>query len=306
MEVVGAEEVVNVLNYSLSHIKWRLKPPAKRRLEIDVLALCTEMRPVVMVDYGGMMPELQERLCALLRFCQQESPIFEHLRVMVIDDMIYLLHFRGLAEYVKSSLNSQVELLLVNIEQDPPKMVSLAEKCSLAEDLIKVQNLFSSFLPLIETNNELSSCHTIDSTTNCNAGSSTDKTSTSQSSGFIDLSSFMQDTQITVPTLNGWLLGYPVVYLFGKEQISDSIYNLSTKYLNIFRILVRNFASKKGSRLEELMSFSVPYELSMGGSKEPWAEAFMAQMQSRWENCKRVWKTLEMEVSECYPQAIVL
>ncbi|XP_065867008.1 uncharacterized protein [Euphorbia lathyris] len=306
MEVAGAEEALSVLNYSLSHIKWRLKPPAKRRLEIDVLALCTEMRPVIMVDYGGMMPELQERLCALLRFCQQESPIFEHLRVMVIEDMIYLIHFRALAEYVKSSLNSEVELVLVNLEQDPLKMVSLAEKCSLVADLIRVQNLFSVSFPLIETNNELSSCRTIDSTARANAESSSDKTLTSQSSGIIDLSSCMQDTQITVPTLNGWLLGYPVVYLFGKEQISDSIYNLSTKYLNIFRILVRNVSSKKGSRLEELMSFSVPYELSMGGSKEPWAEAFMGKMQSRWENCKQVWKVLQLEVSECYPQAIVL
>lgn len=41
----------------------------------DVLALCTEMRPVIMVDYGGMMPELQERLCGLLRFCQQVCPM---------------------------------------------------------------------------------------------------------------------------------------------------------------------------------------------------------------------------------------
>jgi len=31
-----------------------------------------------------------------------------------------------------------------------------------------------------------------------------------------------------------WLLGYPVVYLFGKEHISDAIYNLATKYLHIF------------------------------------------------------------------------
>lgn len=52
----------------------------------------------------------------------QESSIFKHLRVMVIDDMIYLIHVEGLAELVKSTLNSEVELHFVDIEQDPPKV----------------------------------------------------------------------------------------------------------------------------------------------------------------------------------------
>lgn len=39
----------------------------------DILALCTGMRPVIMVDYGGKMPELQERLCTLLKLCQKVS-----------------------------------------------------------------------------------------------------------------------------------------------------------------------------------------------------------------------------------------
>ncbi|KAJ9189189.1 hypothetical protein P3X46_000515 [Hevea brasiliensis] len=305
MEAAEVEEALRVLDSSLSHIKWRLKSPSKHRLQLDVLALCTEMRPVIMVDYGGKMPELQEQLCALLKLCQQESAIFEHLRVMVIEDMIYLIHVRGLAEYVKSSLNSEVELFFVNLEQDPPKMVTQAEESSLVTELIRVQNLFSLFFPLNEMDNDLLSCHMKD--TAANAESSTNKPIISQSPEFIDLSSCMQDTQVTVPTLNGWLLGYPVVYLFSKEHIADAIYNLSTKYLRIFRILVsRSISPNKGSQPEELMSFSVPYELSMGGSKEQWAEAFLAQMQSRWEKCKNIWRPLQMEVSECYPQAIVL
>ena len=52
----------------------------------------------------------------------QESCIFEHLRVMIIDEMIYLVHARGLAEHVQSSLNSESPLLFVDIEQDPPKV----------------------------------------------------------------------------------------------------------------------------------------------------------------------------------------
>lgn len=37
----------------------------------DILALCTKLRPVVMVDYGGKMPELQEKLCGLLLLCHK-------------------------------------------------------------------------------------------------------------------------------------------------------------------------------------------------------------------------------------------
>ncbi|KAK8474660.1 hypothetical protein V6N11_037078 [Hibiscus sabdariffa] len=129
----------------------------------------------------------------------------------------------------------------------------------------------------------------------------------SRSSLLMDLSSCMHDTEVTVPTINGWLLGYPVVYLFSKDHIGDAVYNLSTKFLRIYKILVsRKSTSNKGSHPEELMSFSVPYELSMRGSNEPWAESFLARLQSKWGRCKQTWSSLEMEVTECYPQAIAL
>lgn len=54
----------------------------------------------------------------------QELHIFENLKVMIIEDMIYLIHVRGLAEHVQSSLNSKLTLLLVDIEHDPPKVHS--------------------------------------------------------------------------------------------------------------------------------------------------------------------------------------
>ncbi|XP_050213845.1 uncharacterized protein LOC126665172 [Mercurialis annua] len=312
MEIGEAEEVIRRLDSALFHIKWRLKSHAKHRLHLDIVALCTEMRPVIMVDYGGKMPELQDRLCSLIKHCQQESSMFDQLKVMIIEDMIYLIHVKGLAEYVQSSLKSEVELLFVDLEQDPPKIVTQAEESLLATELIGVQKLFSLSFPTNDTNNDVSSCHLKDIVPNAaesvtSAESSVNKLITSHSSNFIDLSICMKDTNVTVPTLNGWLLGYPVVYLFSKEHIADAIYNLSTKYLRIFQILVcRNISPNKGSRFEELMSFSVPYELSMGGSKEPWAEAFLARMHLRREKCKEIWRPLKMEVNECYPQAIVL
>ncbi|XP_031276935.1 uncharacterized protein LOC116135380 [Pistacia vera] len=298
------EETLKILNSSLSTIKWRLKSAAKLRLEIDILALCTGMRPVIMVDYGGKMPELQEYLCALLKLCQKESPVFEDLRVMIIEDMIYLINVKELAEHVSSSLISEAELQFVDLEQDPPKMITITENSSVGMQLISVQKLFLSFFPLDKMNNDVALCNRIDDKSK---SQSSDKPVASQSSEVIDLSNCLHDTQVTVPTLNGWLLGYPVVYLFGIDHIADAIYNLSTKSLRIFRIVVsRNGPPNKGSLPEELMSFSVPYDLSMGGSKEPWAEMFLSKMQSKWGKCKQTWRTLKMEVSECFPQAIAL
>ncbi|KAL6970747.1 hypothetical protein U1Q18_030438 [Sarracenia purpurea var. burkii] len=303
MEVAEMEEVLKVLETSLFRTKWRLKPASKGRLKTDILALCTGMRPVVMVDYGGKMPELEERLREVLKLSQKESSIFENLRVMVIDDMIYLIHVQGLAEFVRSSLNSEVELLFVDLEQDPPKMISQAEKSSIVMQLVSAQKLFSLIFPVDGTKSELLPCHMKDSI--ASSKSPVDGLIISQSCEFIDLSSCMQETQVTVPTLNGWLLGYPVVYLFSKEHIADAIYNLSTKSLHLFKITIRRTGtSNKGCQDEELMSFSVPYDLSLEGSNEPWAVAFLAQMRAKWEKCKQVWGSLRMEVSGCYPQAI--
>ncbi|XP_062107841.1 uncharacterized protein LOC133818795 isoform X3 [Humulus lupulus] len=260
------------------------------------------MRPVIMVDYGGKMPELQERLCALLKLCQKESSIFEHLRVMIIEDMIYLVHIRGLAEHVQSSLNSELQLLFVDLEQDPLKMITQPENNPLVMQFLSVQKLFSVIFPMDGIKNYFSSCPRTDEVLDVNS-----LVMTLQSSYFIDLSSCLQDTQVTVPTLNGWLLGYPIVYAFGKEHSSEAIRNLSTKSLRIFRISIsRNSSSTRGSQMEELLSFSVPYGLSMGGSNEQWAKAYLAHMQMKWERCKQAWRSLQMDVSECKPQAIVL
>ncbi|XP_010526097.1 PREDICTED: uncharacterized protein LOC104803749 [Tarenaya hassleriana] len=301
MEVPNYEETLQSLNSCLSQIKWRFKSTSKRRLEIDVLALCTGMRPVVMIDYGGKMPELQDRLLALLGLMHKESPMFKELRVMVIEDMIYLINVRSFSEYITSSFSLDAKLFFVDLEHDPPKMIEQSKESKLGMQLISIQKLFSSAFPLEGGNSNTLACES----TNHMAilDSSTSEASSSQSSLFHDLSRCLQDTQITIPTLNGWLLGYPVVYLFGKDHIEDAIYNLSTKSLRIFRILV---SRNMDSHFEELTSFSVPYDLSMGGRDEPWAEAFLGRMRLKWEECKHVWTSLELEVSECYPQAIVL
>ncbi|GMH28605.1 hypothetical protein Nepgr_030448 [Nepenthes gracilis] len=303
---VEAEEVLKVLSFCISQIKWRLKNSSKRRLETDILALCSGMRPVVMVDYGGKMPELQRHLCAVLELIQKEgSATFKKLRVMVIEDMIYLINIGEFAEYVAWSLSSEVKLFFVDLEQDPPEMITKPGESLVAMQLLLIQKLFSSVFTVNGVNNDVLHFQTENDV--ATAKSAITEHDHAQFSLLIDMSVCMKDSKLTIPTLNGWLLGYPIVYIFGKDHISDAIYNLSTKSLHLFKILVyRNIAHANRTQTEELLSFSVPYDLSMEGSNEPWAEAFLLHMQAKWERCKQAWRSLQMEVTQCYPQAIAL
>ncbi|KAF3790111.1 hypothetical protein EJ110_NYTH17134 [Nymphaea thermarum] len=60
----------------------------------------------------------------LLFLFGQQSSLFEPLRVMIIEDMIYLIHIRELAEHALASLCLKRELLFVDIDKDPPKPVA--------------------------------------------------------------------------------------------------------------------------------------------------------------------------------------
>ncbi|XP_068644544.1 uncharacterized protein [Aristolochia californica] len=317
MEMEHLEEALKVVNANLSRIQWRLRAAARRRLEIDILALCTGLRPAVMVDYGGKMPELQQNLCSLLRLSSQESSILQHLKVMTIEEMIYLIHDQGFTEYISSSVALHQKLLFVDLEQDPPKMVSLTEDNLVVSQLVSIQKFFSLVFCADKLDEDLLSGvkpasaekgkEILDNSNQDVDELSCSEPTASQSTEFIDLSNCMQDIQVTPPTLNGWLLGYPIVYLFGKDRVTDAVYNLSTKSLHIFQILVsrKQIHCKKPSQ-EELMSFSVPYDLSLSGETEPWAADFLAHMLAKFENCKQAWNYLRMEVSECYPQSIAL
>ncbi|KAL6582127.1 hypothetical protein OROMI_006141 [Orobanche minor] len=216
---------------------------------------------------------------------------------MVIDDMVYLIQVRALADFIKSSLSMETALLFLDLENDPPKMMTQADKSSAMMQLLSAQKLLSSAFHADRIISNLLQSHVI-----CTTSSSIGE------SQKVDLSCCLQESHVTIPTLNGWLLGYPVIYLFGKDHIEQAVYNLSTKCLHIYQIYVNRVnSSSKGYRKEELMSFTVPYELSMEGSNELWAESFLAQMKGRWENnCKHVWESLHMEVICSYPQAIVL
>ncbi|VAI34604.1 unnamed protein product [Triticum turgidum subsp. durum] len=99
-EAGAYEEMLRVVEACAARIRWRLRPQSKRRLLNDITFLCTGLQPVILMDYGGMMPQLQENLCSLLHHARQEASILNPLRVMVMKDMLYLIHAEGLAEHV--------------------------------------------------------------------------------------------------------------------------------------------------------------------------------------------------------------
>ncbi|XP_020532003.1 uncharacterized protein LOC18448772 isoform X2 [Amborella trichopoda] len=288
------ELALQAFENSIFRVQWRLRAASKRRLILDVLALCTGLRPVVMVDYGGKVPELQERLCSVLNLVHKESSFFLPLRVMIIEEMVYLVHIEGFSQHVLSSLSLQWQLQFVDLDQDPPKK----------EDHVCV---FVHEMQLIPKNKVAFSS---EGTNNLFMGAtpSRDVLVPSQPSQCIDLSSCLENSKVVIPTLNGWLLGYPVVYLFSKEHTSHAVCNLSTRPLHIFKILVcrKGASARENSQEEELMSFTVPYELSTGGRNEAWAQEFLTHMLLKIAKCKNIWRHLRMEVIECSPQSIAL
>ncbi|XP_031478093.1 uncharacterized protein LOC116249099 isoform X3 [Nymphaea colorata] len=282
MDNSQVEDAFRVIDASIAEIKWKLRPSSKNRLVFDILALITGLRPAVMVDYGGHGSELQAHLCILL-------------------DLIKKMLLQKDGQVVSAQLESIQKMLF-----------SLLCVHKLNKDLLADIPPFLGIGPPEKVLVEQSGYQ---------------KDPANEFSGPIDLSSLMQDSQVTLPTLNGymtklifaawsnalleccisrWLLGYPVAYLFTKDHVADAISNLSSKPLHLYMILVcRNVVSKKDN-FQELMSFTVPCELSMRGDDEQWAKAFMVDMSSKLERCKQVWRHLKLEVRECYPQSIVL
>ncbi|PKA55790.1 hypothetical protein AXF42_Ash012082 [Apostasia shenzhenica] len=243
MELQDVEEIFDLLDSCILRIKWRLRPSSKRRLGTDFLALCTGLRAVVMVDYGGKMPELQDRLCDLLSLMCKECAILLSLRILVIDDMIYIIHSEGHTEL--SNLSLEQRLLFVDLEVDPPQLLLPTNQTMAVSEFLSVQKLFLSLFPddafpnplhrasspAMVPEAELSVCKAT------NVARIADPAA-HHSCEIIDLTSCLRDAQITIPALNGWLLGYPVVYLFRKEHATDAVYNLSTKNLHIYRIII--------------------------------------------------------------------
>ncbi|RLM84672.1 uncharacterized protein C2845_PM04G22160 [Panicum miliaceum] len=256
------EEMLRVVEACAVRIRWRLRPGSKRRLLNDILFLCTGLRPVVLVDYGGTMPQLQENLCSLLHHSRQ---------------------------------------LLTNIEANDTVL-----------ELVSIQDQFSAKypvdaavdVPVIQPGitKQMSGLpeRTIDA--ECTDNHDDDRTLL-----VVDLSSFLKTAQIALPSLNGWLLDYPVTYLFRNGSAEAAIQNLSKHSLHIYRVYVcGSYQSGAKQSEEELMSFSVPCGLSTKRREEPWAKSFIARMSEKLRRCSQVWTSVRLEVEVFHSQSQVI
>lgn len=123
----------------------------------------------------------------------------------------------------------------------------------------------------------------------------------------VDLSAFLEGTQIALPSLNGWLLGYPVTYLFRNESGETATQNLSKHSLHIYRIyVVRNRHSDPKQSEEELLSFSVPCDISVKRDEEPWAKSFLARVNGKLERSSHVWASVRLEIEVFQSQSGVI
>lgn len=145
----------------------------------------------------------------------QQSSTLHHLRVMILDDMVYIVNVEELAEHVFLSLSSGQKLILVDLEQWPLKVLfvlsssfdyffyfchfsynchfcllqilSPTEANDIASQLFSIQKLFST---VFRVGVDKESCIK-------------EKHSAIQIADPIDLSSFLHDARITLPSLNG-------------------------------------------------------------------------------------------------------
>ncbi|CAN6218355.1 unnamed protein product [Urochloa humidicola] len=248
--------MLRVVEACAVRIRWRLRPGSKRRLLNDILFLCTGLRPVVLMDYGGTMPQLQENLCSLLHHARQ---------------------------------------LLTDIEAN-----------DIVLELVSIQERFSAKYPVTRPGitKQMSGVpeRTIDA--EC-----TDNHVDNRTLLVVDLSAFLDTAQIALPSLNGWLLGYPVTYLFRNGSAEAATQNLSKHSLHIYRVYVCGSCHSGAKQSEqELMSFSVPCCVSMKRDEEPWAKSFIAHMSEKLRRCNQVWSSmrLEVEVFQSQSQVIVL
>ncbi|XP_066379896.1 uncharacterized protein [Miscanthus floridulus] len=298
------DEMLQVVEACAARIRWRIRPASKRRLLNDILFLCTGFRPVVLVDYGGTMPQLQENLCSLLHHAQQETSILNPLRVMIIGDMLYLIHIKGLAEHASPNARSQQRLAFLDLEKRCCSLLTTIEDNDTVLELVSIQDQFAAKFPVDLSvvgpgiTKQMSGIPQSTVDAECTNNHVEDRTLL-----VVDLSTFLENTQIALPSLNGWLLGYPVTYLFRNASFEAGIQNISRHSLHIYRVYVCRSYRSVGKQSEgELMSFSVPCGSSTKRDEEVCAKSFMNEKLRR---CNQVWASIRLQVEVFQSQSQV-
>lgn len=315
----------------LSRTRFRLKASARYRLAVDIAVLCTGLRAVVMVDYAMEVSQLQSQLCTLLNLLEQEIQPVSFLKVLCMDGIVYLIHIINLSLLMDGTLNHSIKLDFVVLNDDAARFASPMEKEEALNHFVSFKTCFllqlskdvnmpmPSFHPNMEKH--LSKTVVDDISSRCALPENTSQASQStsahallSSTRLIDLGSSETFCEAALPTLNGWLLGYPVVYLFKKENVSKAVRMLAVSSLQQFKLLIQSslpFQISEGQCqkgkpvMHELTSFTIPSELSIEGVCEERVSCFMESMQVKVKN-SQFWKSLELQVISKTCRSVVL
>ncbi|KAH8954690.1 hypothetical protein BDL97_08G093300 [Sphagnum fallax] len=279
------------LQQQVSQMKLRLRASVRRRLALDILAVSTGVRSVVLLDYLPYNPPFLRQFCDLLQHLSQEVIEMVLLRVLDMEGCAYLVHPLYMLDFMEQSLNASCQIMFVSLDEDLPKRVCQAEHEIVVKHLCVVKNQLSSLLLAHSNfNTEEPSRHK----------EAEDKLP------MLEAGSILSNSDILLPTLNGWLLGYPVVYIFKRERASHAGRCLAAGTLHLYQVLVSSILPgiiKPEGNAEmlldedELLSFSVPSELSPLASFEPWAKVFFVELSKSVQRACHVWMSVRLEVS---------
>lgn len=263
-----------------------------------------------------------------------------------MDDIVYLIHPKNLSTYMDETLDGTVKLKFVVLddtvarfalpteEQDALKHFSYFKECFLSvvsrgvqtpkdffsSDEHRPQAGLSNIVPCegVPFENICQASHGSKGLLSENDGQASqgkNSRDSSSSIGLIDLGGFLTQCEAALPTLNGWLLGYPVIYLFKKENISEAVRSLSVSSLHRYELLIQSELltfltpqgqhQKVGPTMHELTSFTLPSELSSRGVDEEWISSFLSSMQNKAKD-SQLWKSLELRVTLQICQSVVL
>ncbi|MCO5584000.1 hypothetical protein L7F22_037918 [Adiantum nelumboides] len=258
----------------------------------NIAALCTGLRPAVMVDYALGIPKLQSQLCGLLELLAQEVMLISSLKVMCLDDVVYLIHIENLTLLMNETLNRSIKLDFIVLDDSVIRL-----QFALSSEKDEALNEFASF----------TTCFLSKAST---ASTSISGHPSSPTSGLIDLGSSELCCEAPLPTLNGWILGYPVIYYFKRENVSKAVRALSVSALLQFKILIQSslvFQTSEEQGLEgssamhSLTSFTMPSELNGDKVAEEWASSLQAKVQN-----SRFWRSVELQVVSQICPTVVL
>eukprot|EP00850_Spirogloea_muscicola_P008533 SM000045S16278 [mRNA] locus=s45:614056:617886:+ [translate_table: standard] len=223
----------------VAHLPGLLHPPKLkkhwRRLAYDLLCLCSGMRATVMLDYMCIKPS---QLAVLLADLFQRIRISLSLGVMYMGACSYVYHYKNLlstgqatldglafttnfvvltAEGAKVSTRTQSPVLLLLQSADGTiSSIPRSQQFADPEQHDFIHEQLVHFLAHMS-----SSFDDMPAQAGRIAGQ------------YLDLEGYCQEGQLPLPTLNGWLLGYPVVYYFKKQQ-EDAVTGLS--YVNLLQL----------------------------------------------------------------------